>query len=659
LSAPRAVVLQVLNSRVQAIVNELGENILRAAHSTLIKETWDLAALLTTPQGEIFACSKEIAAKRLGMNLAPGLRYRPDLAPGDIIVSNDPIGTGGLATHLPDLYFWKPIFSNDTLLCFALVFVHVSDVGGAVPGSISPASVEIYQEGLRIPPIHLFRDGELQGEIRDLILANSRVPQQLWGDITAVVGALNVVERRVHELIPEYPPADFLEGTAELLDIAEARARELIADMPNGRFTFTDYIDGLPNLDPIRMRLTLEIEGDTVTMDFTGSDPEVRAAYNLYSHSQDGHWGLTRAFTDYFQTLDPDVPWNSGLVRPIKVRAPKGTVVNPDGPVACGSRVATFFRVYYMVFGALGQAIPGAVPASGPAESAIMLIATYDPVTGGRRINVGQAMLGGGGARPAGDGFDGNEMVSGYLRNVPVEILEHELPVRFLEYGLAAGTGGAGRHRGGNGIRLMVQFLAPDTTVTIRGLQRHQFRSWGTNGGAAGERGTIIRNFETAREQALDSVTVLQFAAGETLRVTTAGGGGFGNPLERQPSTVENEVVEGLLGESQAAERYGVIVRSGAVDVEGTRVQRASMLTRPPRPLIDFGPERQAFEEIWSESVYDLLAQAAGRGDLGRRMAAREAAVLAIKRAIAAGKNTNGLELKELVLSGETATGPA
>lgn len=647
MSAPRGVVLQVLNSRLQAIVNELGENVLRAAHSTLIKETWDLAALLTTPEGEIFACSKEIAAKRLGMNLGPGIRYNPDLQAGDIIISNDPIGTGGLATHLPDLYFWKPIYSGGRLVCFALVFVHVSDVGGSVPGSVSPANVEIYQEGLRIPPLHLFRRGELQAEIKDLILSNSRVPQQLWGDIAAVVGALNVVEQRIHELSNEYPAASFLDGTGELLRIAEARARELIASMPDGRYTFTDYIDGLP-IDPIRLRLTLEIEGDEVTMDFSGSDPEVRAAYNLYTHSQDGHWGLTRAFTDYFQTLDPDVPWNSGLVRPIKVRAPRGSVLNPDGVVACGSRVATFFRVYYMVFGALGQAMPEAIPASGPAESAIMLIATFDPVTGARRINVGQAMLGGGGGRSIGDGFDGNELVSGYLRNVPVEILEHELPVRFLEYGVARETGGAGRFRGGNGIRLAVEFLVADTTVTIRGLQRHQFRSWGTNGGSAGERGTIVRDRGTDREESIAAVTVLHFDAGDTLQVTTAGGGGFGNPLERDPALVAGDVVEGLLTESAAARLYGVVLSGAGIDDEKTRALRARMREAGERPLIDYGPERGDFEKVWSEDVYQFLGRMASAGDVGRRMAAREAAVAAIKAAVEAGRVPDQGELEAL-----------
>lgn len=584
-----AVFLQVLNSRLLAITTEFAENILRAAHSTFIKETWDIAALIMSPQGEVISCPKEVAAKRLGMSLRKWLEAGPSPASGDIFISNDPIATG-LASHLNDVFIWKPVYCGDRLVCYALAFVHVSDLGGLVPGSISPAASDIFQEGLRISPVRLFRQGELVEEVRELMLANSRVPAQLWGDIGAVVGALNVCERRLLELLASYDAEMFAQGTEKLLKLAEERSRSLIREIPDGEYSFTDYIDGLPGLEPIRIKLTLRIEGDNVTLDFTGSADEVRAAYNVYSHSQDGYWGLCRAFTDYFETIDPSIAWNNGLVRPIKVVAPEGSVLNPHPGASCGARVATYFRIYYMILGALNKAVPGTMPSSGPASTGVMLVATGGGGSS-RRINVGQAIFGGGGARPTADGFDGNEMVSWYLRNIPIEILEHEVDVVFKEYAISPGTGGAGRYRGGHGTRVSVEFLIP-ATVTIRGLQRHQFRAWGVGGGRPGSLGSIIVNPDRPDERRIDAITVLEFDSGETLSLTSPGGGGFGDPLERIADEVAREVDEGLLSPEDARDHYGILIDNGEIRL----TERRNVKSFLSGSEIDYGAERINYE---------------------------------------------------------------
>jgi N-methylhydantoinase B len=584
-----AVFLQVLNSRLLAITTEFAENILRAAHSTFIKETWDIAALIMSPQGEVISCPKEVAAKRLGMSLRKWLEAGPSPASGDIFISNDPIATG-LASHLNDVFIWKPVYCGDRLVCYALAFVHVSDLGGLVPGSISPAASDIFQEGLRISPVRLFRQGELVEEVRELMLANSRVPAQLWGDIGAVVGALNVCERRLLELLASYDAEIFAQGTEKLLKLAEERSRSLIREIPDGEYSFTDYIDGLPGLEPIRIKLTLRIEGDNVTLDFTGSADEVRAAYNVYSHSQDGYWGLCRAFTDYFETIDPSIAWNNGLVRPIEVVAPEGSVLNPHPGASCGARVATYFRIYYMILGALNKAVPGTMPSSGPASTGVMLVATGGGGSS-RRINVGQAIFGGGGARPTADGFDGNEMVSWYLRNIPIEILEHEVDVVFKEYAISPGTGGAGRYRGGHGTRVSVEFLIP-ATVTIRGLQRHQFRAWGVGGGRPGSLGSIIVNPNRPDERRIDAITVLEFDSGETLSLTSPGGGGFGDPLERIADEVAREVDEGLLSPEDARDHYGILIDNGEIRL----TERRNVKSFLSGSEIDYGAERINYE---------------------------------------------------------------
>lgn len=627
-----AVFLQVLGSQLEAIVTEMAENILQAAHSTFIKETWDIAALLVTPEGEAFSCPREIAAKRIGMNLGPALQTLAEpVRAGDIYISNDPQTTGGLATHLNDLFLWKPVFWDDRLMCYALVFIHVSDVGGLVPGSLSPAATEIFQEGLRLPPMLLFRDGKVIPQMRMLIKQNTRVAPQVWGDITAAIGALNICETRLAAMESLYSADVFASGMERLLALAEQRARALIAQIPNGSYHFEDYIDGLPNLDPIRLVLTLHVSDDEITMDFSGSDPEVSAAYNLYSHSQDGHWGLTRALSDYFQSLDSEVPWNSGLVRPLRVKAPKGSVLNPEDDVACGMRVATYFRIYYMAFGALSKALPGAMPASGPASTGVMVISTHDSVTGRRRINVGQAVFGGSGARPAADGFDGNEMVSWYLRNVPIEILEEELDVRFLSYGIAPGTGGAGRYRGGHGTRVSLQFLTP-ARVAIRGLQRYEFRAWGVEGGIAGARGEVIINEGRPNVKRVEAVTVLDFDADDVLTLVSPGGGGFGDPLTRDPELVAADVANGLVDMHQALDDYGVALNSdGTVDTAGTETLRHTGLNKAKATStsnLDLGPERQAFDAWWPASIYEAIAartdgrQPSDRRILGERMRA-------------------------------------
>jgi len=647
-----AVFLQVLNSRLEAIVTELAENVLRAAHSTFIKETWDIAALLMTPDGEVFSCPREIAAKRIGMHLgmalqALGAEQPGAIAPGDIFITNDPQSTGGLATHLNDMFLFKPVFWGETLVCFALVFVHLSDVGGLVPGSLSPAAVDIYQEGIRIPPIHLYRRGELVADLRRLLLTNSRVPAQTWGDVTAVVGALNVCERRIGALGEEYSAAEFAAGTQRLLDVSEQRARELIGAIKDGSYRFVDYIDGLPNMEPIRLALVLTIAGEEMILDFSGSDPEVGAAYNLYSYSIDGHWGLTRALADYLQGLDPDIPWNSGLVRPLRIRAPKGSVVNPEADAACGMRVATYFRIYYMTFGALAEAAPGTIPASGPAEAGIMLIATHDRVTGKRRINVGQAMFGGSGGRPRDDGFDGNEMVSWYLRNVPMEILEQEVDVRFLSYAIAPGTGGAGRFRGGHGTRISVEFLTP-ATVTIRGLQRHQFRAWGVEGGTAGARGEVhVRQYHEG-ERSLEAVTLLDMREHDVLTVVTPGGGGCGDPFQRPAEAVAADVREGLISAAQAQADYGVVLAAdGAIDADRTEASRSAPRAAPPE--IDYGPERIEFERWWTPALYEGIADLLRSKNAAERKWRRRHLLEAIRKRVGQGIPTRPEDLPHLL----------
>ena len=462
------VLLRIMMTRFEAIVEEMATIVVRSAYSAFIKETADIGITLITPGGEVFACPHSVAEKRLGMTIDPTLLKELSYEEGDLYISNDPRGTRGMATHLPDHMMWLPVFTDGVLLCFALGFVHTSDVGGLVPGSVSPNSVDIYQEGFILPPVKLFAKGELNADIHRLMITNTRTPDQNWGDIKAMVGALRVAERRLHELVTLHGRDVVRASMEELLNLAEKRARVMLRDIPDGRYTFWDYIDGKPGGEPIRIQLACTIKDSDAYLDFTGTDLQVRSGFNLFSYSKK-HWQLIRGFTDYFRTLDETIPWNDGLLRPVHVDIPERSFLNPTPDAACGGRTVGGWRTYYMTLGALAQAVPTRVPASGPGQSGVVLVSSISPITHSSVVGVAEPLLGGGGARPFDDASEATEFAGAFLRNIPVEALENELNIKILKYGLRSGAGGAGLHRGGNGVEFTMQARVPYTTVVLRG----------------------------------------------------------------------------------------------------------------------------------------------------------------------------------------------
>jgi N-methylhydantoinase B len=600
--------LEILRTRLKSIAEEMAAVTLRTGFTVFVKETSDFGACLVAPNGEVMAAPTDTAVSLMvGLPAHVAIAALGEYEEGDIGITNDPDLTRGLSTHLADIWLWKPIFADGELMGFGFNFIHSSDVGGKVAGSISPTSYEIFQEGIRIPPMKLYRKGQLDQDLLDFILLNCRIPDQNWGDIKAQVASLNVAERRIHELVDRYGRDTVRQGIVDLMDHAEMRARTLIRSIPDGAYEFIDYLEGETlGAPPIRIKLTLRIEGGDLALDFDGTDYQVQAAFNVPTWNQRGHYMMSFPILNFFRTLDPDVPYNSGLVRPIELRAPLGTLVNPEPGAAYGVRAATMFRVLDNLHGCLTQTLPEVIPAASNGGIAIVLVSTLDPETGERVVSVAQPLNGGSGGRPNHEAIDGTSFTGGWLRNIPNEVLEADVPLLVEEYGYREFSGGAGKRRGGTGIRFRFRTLGPETVMTARGLDRLVFRPWGMHGGKPSELYRVTLNPGGVRERTLGKVDIGRLETGDVVEFATSGGGGFGEPLDREPALVLADVEAGLVSLEQAEQDYGVVIRDGAVDAAATAGMRAH-LPRSEYPVFDYGPERRAYEEVWNDEVMTEL----------------------------------------------------
>ncbi|MEA2524877.1 MAG: N-methylhydantoinase [Thermomicrobiales bacterium] len=594
------VLLEIFRNRFKAAAEEMASVTLRTGFTVFVKETSDFGACIVAPNGETFAAPTDTAVSlMIGLPGHEAINALSDYKPGDIGITNDPELTRGLSTHLPDIWLWKPIFSQGEIIAFGFNFIHSSDVGGKVPGSISPTNTELFQEGLRIPPMKLFREGELDRELLNLILLNCRIPHQNWGDIKAQVASLAMAERRILEIVDRYGHDTVVAGIADILDHGESRARAHIADMPDGRYEFADYMEGdVAGGRPIRINLALTVSGSDMHLDFTGTDPQVQAALNLPTWNQHGHYMLSFGFLNYFRTMEPEIPYNSGLVRPLRMTIPRGSLLNPEPHAAVGVRAATMFRILDVINGCLTQALPEIFPAASSGAVSMILVSTLDVETGERLVSVAQPLSGGSGARPMMDGIDGASFTGGWLRNIPNEMLEADMPVLVEEYGYRPHSAGAGRWRGGSAIRFRMKTFAPETIMTARGLERFTFRPYGLRGGNPGQLGRGVLNPGTPGERNVGKIDVLRLDPGDVVMFESASGGGYGNPLEREPELVLADIAADFINAAQALEDYGVVVRDGHVDEEATIAERAGRSVSEG-PFFDGGPERAAHEERW------------------------------------------------------------
>lgn len=602
------VTLEILKSFMAAIAEGMGYTLERTSHTTFIKESADFGTAIATPRGEFFAYPRAIGVTSfVGMDMAPTLAAFPDPQPDDVYITNDPYSTQGLATHLPDIHLIKPVFAGDELLCFAWCFIHCSDVGGLAPASISPLAYDIAQEGFRIPPRKLIDRGALDEGFLELFLANCRIPEQNWGDLKAMLASLNTAERGMQELAQKFGLGVVQQAMEDVIVWSEERVRALVRSIPAGEYAFADYMDDDFNGDPLRLAVTLRVRGDEIELDYSSTDPQVSGALNLPAFGE-RHPFLLQGLVNFMLSEDPHIPLTGGLVRPFRVVAPPGSVVNPNFPAAVGVRYATVVRLYNVVLGALAQAVPERCPAAGAGQAAMVVLSVPDAATGKRDVAVLEPMFGGGGATSRGDGPAAIDSAAGFLKNTPVESMEAHIPVLAERYELLPDSAGAGKQRGGWGTRFDFRILRPESIVTARGIERTRFEPWGLNGGSAAQRTRTFVNAGRADEREIGRIDVLNLEPGDVVSIRATGGGGYGNPLERDPALVGADVRSGLLSREAAERDYGVVVHEREVDIRATMAKRASRARQASAPLFDLGPSRRAYEAIWTDELSTALA---------------------------------------------------
>ncbi|WP_136683997.1 hydantoinase B/oxoprolinase family protein [Falsirhodobacter xinxiangensis] len=594
--------LQVLANHARAAAENMAHTLHRTAHSAFVKETQDFTVMLMDKGGDTFAVPMD-----LGATWYPGLTYGraidmvQDYRPGDVAFTNDPY-SGHVATHAPDTHLWKPVFADDEIVAWTGGHIHNTDMGGAVPASLSRSLTEIHQEGIRFPPMKLMNEGVFDEQILRIMQTNVRKPALNIGDIKALVGALNTGERKVHQMIARFGKQGFMQGVAALKDQAEAQARDILRQIPDGDYRFADYADeDSDHANPCRLNLTLRIRGDAAVLDFTGSDPQLASSLNVPSGGDPRHTILLVGIYYVLYTLNPRILLNTGLTRPFTCIAPEGTVLNPVSPAAVGMRSLTCARLRSVIFGAFSQAIPDRMPAAPAGNNCIVNVMTRDERSAGTVIAAINPVVGGGGGMPWRDGTNGSGADAAYLKNTPIEITETEVPVEFVRYGLAQDSGGAGRWRGGLATEMAFRVFTPDTRITARNRDRSFFRPWGVLGGRAAGLADMVVNPGTPEESRTGSKDTAILGPGDVLAIRSAGGGGRGNPAEREVWRVEQDVARGYVSAEAARRDYGVVPG----DAEATARLRAGMVANEGH--FHFGPERDGFEARWTADAYDAL----------------------------------------------------
>jgi len=605
------VTLKVLENHAQAVAESMAYTLFRTAHSTFVKETEDFTTGLVTPSGMTFASPRDLGATWfIGLDYAGALSMIDDYEEGDICVTNDPY-SGFVCTHTPDMHIWKPIFWEGELVAFAVGHIHNTDMGGAVPASLSRANSEVHQEGVRFRPTKLVSRGILNRQLVDTIMLNVRMPEQNRGDLNAQIAAVNTGEAKMHEMIRKFGVEVVKNGIEDLLDVGEARARAVIADLPDGDFRFVDYLDeDGPDGVPVRLDLTLRIRGDGIVMDFTGSDPQLKSALNMPTGGNPRHILLMVGYNYCLYTLDPSIPLNGGILRAATCIVPEGTVLNPHYPAAVGMRSLTCGRLQGVTMGAFHAAAPDRLPVGAAGGGGIVNVRTFDARSGKLSMASIDPVTGGAGGSALGDGTDGSGANSSFLKNTPVEINETEVPIKFRRYGLVPDSGGAGLARGGMATELEVEVFTPDTIVTARNRDRSVFAAWGGNGGRPGAPSRFTRITPAGEAIDLGNTDVVPLGPGDIFNLTSGGGAGWGDPFERPVERVVRDVLRGSVTPSAAQTEYGVVVDAdGKVDEAATATLRTGHAAPEPATF-SYNDSRIAFETVWTDENYAALTAA-------------------------------------------------
>ena len=568
------IAMEVFTNRLLSITETMAINMMRASFSVAIKERRDFSVGLFDSRGRVVAQGTQIPihlGSLLGSVESVLKRYpREDIRDGDVYVCNDPYAAGG--THLPDISIVTPIYHDGALHGFAANIGHHSDVGGSVPGSTSAKARTIYEEGLRIPIMRIARNHRIDDDLISMIALNSRLPEERALDLRVQIATNGKGVAAARDLIVKMGPAVFEKAVDDVIEYTLRRIRRRIAALAPGKHTFTAYLDDDGGGDGDRVPLTATIfrEGENLVVDLDGSGPESRGALNIADSA-------LRATVYYAikSMLDTGLLANSGMSDAIVIRAPEGTIVNPRPPGACGARTLACQRLAGAIIGAFQELVaPAARIASG--NDTLPSISFHGrQSSNGKPYLCTEAIGGGAGARPDADGMDGIHVHITNTLNMPTEAMENEFPLIVEHYGLASGSGGAGRHRGGMAITRQVRALRDGTIFSGRS-DNHRQGATGASGGCEGGRGILLRNPGRPDEEVLASkVANIVLQAGDSIRIDTPGGGGFGPPSERDPDALAADLRDEIINVDDAERYYGASLTQAALRLHGELSPRA------------------------------------------------------------------------------------
>ncbi len=564
------VTLEVIKNRLDNIADEGQLALIRTAYSTTTKEGSDASTAIFDAKGETITQAHLAIGVHLG-GLAVIVKKLLEIFPeetlqdGDVLCTNDPyVG----AHHLPDVILVAPVFAEGKLVAMTATMAHQQDMGGKVPGSTPTDSTEIFQEGLRISPVKAYEAGVPNKTLFGIIQSNVRTPEIVLGDMRAQLASCLTAKRRLLELFDEYGTDVVLAHMKELVERAEAMTRAKIAEIPDGTYSFEDYLDndGIDLDRRVKICITVTKKGTELEVDFTGTSDQVRGPINsVPSVALSAIYYVVRAITD------PTIPNNGGCYRVVKVKLPENSVVNPRFPAPVGFRAITLRRIVDTFIGAMAQAVPDRVHAASNGHPLHMLFGGTVLETGKAWVT-GEMGTGGMGARPNKDGIDAIQTDTSNANNIPTEAVEMGYPIRILEFGLRRDSGGAGEFRGGLGFQKVYEVLQGPVIFTHRG-ERHFVPPWGLFGGTPGARSRSVIVYSDGREEVIPSKRVFTLDTGDRIYLWTSGGGGYGDPLERPVQAVVDDLLDRKISVETARRDYGVAIDPETLKVHDTETE--------------------------------------------------------------------------------------
>ena len=565
--------LEVIRNQLDGIAEEMEVALIRSAYSSIVKEGHDASTALFDANGEMIAQSTSLPAQ-LGL-MGPAVRSILNRFPieeiedGDVFILNDPYDGG---SHIPDVSIVAPVFHEGSVVGLTASIAHHMDMGGKTPGSIPTDATEVFQEGIRFPPLRLYHAGRPDETVHAILERNVRIPDTVFGDLRAQLSATHVGKTRLLALFERYGAATLHAYVDELLQRGEAIARARIAEIPDGTYTFEDYLDndGIDLDRRIGIRATVTVSGTELTVDFTGSSPQVRGPLNADTSAvHSAVYFVVRAI------VGGDAPKNGGVYRPLTVVLPPGSVVNPISPAPVNGRTMTMKRICDAMLGALVPAVPERIPAAPSGLERILFFGGYHPESG-KRFVCSDLDTGGSGAGPERDGVDVIRTDIGNTTNVPAESLELSYPLRVHQSVMRNDSAGAGLHRGGLGHVKEIEVLHGPIALTIR-QNRHYTRPWGLYGGRPAAFGEAEIRRTDGSVESIPSMGMYALETGDRLLCLCSGGGGYGDPFEREPELVRDDVLDRKISREVAHDDYGVVVTGEGVDEAATETLRAEL----------------------------------------------------------------------------------